>query len=209
MSRLFRLASVLLIVFIVLFVLAGLGVVGVYAVSGTRLNKSYDIQPSAVPLPTDEGSLAYGKDTADFYCAGCHGVDFSGQVISASPLDGVAAPPNLTAGQGGTGEVYADEDWVRAIRHGLAPDGSPLPGMPSDRFDDLDNAALGALIAYLKSVPPVDNDLPNNSIGLVPRLNLLAGRDPLLAAERIDHEALLGPPGDYYLVPVEEETGEE
>ncbi|MBK9049888.1 MAG: cytochrome c [Chloroflexi bacterium] len=46
---------------------------------------------------------------------------------------------------------------------------------------------LGALIAYLKSLPPVDNVLSERKIDLMGRVMMGAGMMPPLAVDRIDH----------------------
>lgn len=184
-------------VLLIVLGLAALGVGSLYAATQTRFTRTYSIQPAGVEIPSDGASIARGEETAQFLCAGCHGDDLGGQVISDSLLEGRAAAPNLTGGQGGVGAAYADQDWVRAIRHGVGPDGRPLIGMPSDRFGAMSDESLGALIAYLKSLPPVDNGVPNATAGPIARFNFLTGQDPLVAAERIDHEALLAPTGLY------------
>ena len=48
---------------------------------------------------------------------------------------------------------------------------------------------LGALIAYLKTVPAVDNELPGHTLRPLGRALFLAGQLPLLPAELIDHDA--------------------
>lgn len=181
-------------IILVAVVAVGLGVLfagGLFVAIEIRLNQSYHIQPTTVVTTPDEQSLVLGEELALFYCAGCHGGDLGGQVIEGPLLNGTNAPPNLTRGEGGIGSAYDDADWVRAIRHGVAPDGRALLGMPSDRFAELDDAVLGAVIAYVKDVPPVDNTLPNTTAGLMTRLNVLLGDRSLLAAELIDHDAVL------------------
>ena len=58
--------------------------------------------------------------------------------------------PNLTAGAGGVGATNTDEDWVRAIRHGVGHDCRGLAIMPARFFYYLSDEDLGALYAYLK-----------------------------------------------------------
>jgi mono/diheme cytochrome c family protein len=97
---------------------------------------------------------------------------------------------NLTGGLGGAGDEYTDADWVRAIRYGVGPDGKPLLFMPSGEFWYLSDYDLGAVIAFVKSQPAVDNELPGNQVALVLRaFYLLTGGIPLLAPELIDLEA--------------------
>jgi mono/diheme cytochrome c family protein len=84
--------------------------------------------------------------------------------------------PNLTAGAGGVGVTNTDEDWVRAIRHGVGHDGRGLVVMPARLFYDLSDEDLGALIAYLKTLPPVDNEMPPLNLGPLGRLMLGLGQ---------------------------------
>jgi mono/diheme cytochrome c family protein len=96
---------------------------------------------------------------------------------------------NLTPGGGGIDKEFTDEDWIRAIRHGIGTDGKSLFVMPSSALGFLSDEDMGAIIAYLKSVTPVDNQLPETRLGPMGRLLIL--QDPqILAASVIDHEAL-------------------
>ncbi|NOH02665.1 MAG: hypothetical protein HND47_12255 [Chloroflexi bacterium] len=45
---------------------------------------------------------------------------------------------------------------MRAIRHGVDPEGKPLFMPAVTAFAHLSNEDLGAIIAYMKTVPPVD-----------------------------------------------------
>jgi mono/diheme cytochrome c family protein len=177
---------------IVLGALAGLivlAVVIVYVVSGARMNKTYNIQVEAVSVPTDAGSIAQGKHLAVTRgCTDCHSQDLAGGVFINDPVVATLYASNLTPGRGGTGG-YTDADWVRATRHGIGPDDKPLLFMPSQEFYYLSDVDLGMLIAYLKSVPPVDNELPKNRGGPLGRVLYLTGQVALVPAELIDHTA--------------------
>jgi mono/diheme cytochrome c family protein len=87
------------------------------------------------------------------------------------------------------GESYTDQDWVRAIRHGIGPDRKPLLFMPSHEYNVLTDEDLSALVAYLRSVPPVDNSPAKSTVGPIGRLLFLKGDLHLLPAEIIDHDA--------------------
>jgi mono/diheme cytochrome c family protein len=79
---------------------------------------------------------------------------------------------------------------VRAIRHGIGPDGKPLLIMPSQQHYAMSDEDLGALLAYIQSLPPVDNELPELELALFPRLMYVAcPMDFLVPAEFIDHDA--------------------
>ncbi len=162
----------------------------VYLLSNARIQRRYGVEVEALPLPTDAERLARGEHLATIRgCRGCHGPDLGGQVLLDDPALGRIYASNLTAGQGGIGGTYTDEDWVRAIRHGLGPDGRPLLIMPASEFYYLSDADLSDLIAYLRTVPPVDRILPEDRVGPLGRILFLLGRFPLLEAEGIDHDA--------------------
>ena len=148
----------------------------VYFLSAQKLGNEYEVTPDAIAIPTDEASIARGRHIAEAMsdCVGCHAENLGGQMFLDDPNFARLAAPNLTSGQGGIGANYSDEDWVRAIRHGVAADGRALIIMPSHWFHYLQDEDLGALIAYLKTVPPVDNQLPPRSVAFVPTRILLA-----------------------------------
>jgi hypothetical protein len=103
--------------------------------------------------------------------------------LDAGPL-GIVAGPNLTRGRGGRGATFTDADWERAIRYDLRHDGTSLIVMPSEIYVYLSEEDLAALIAYLKQVPPVDRELPATHLRLLGRALLVAGKLPILVAEK-------------------------
>ena len=106
-----------------------------------------------------------------------------------APGPPIIASKNLTSGQGGVGGQLSISDFVKAIRHGVSPENKALILMPSTDYFSLSDQDLGAIVAYIKSVEPVDNEPPRTNPGLVMRALYLAGQVPLLAAEKIDHQA--------------------
>jgi mono/diheme cytochrome c family protein len=167
-----------------------LAVVAVYVITEMRINKSYTVEPEAITIPTDEAAIEHGKHlvTAIGKCGDCHGANLAGQVFIDAP-PGKLFAANLTAGQGGVGGTYGDTDWVRSIRHGVGPDGKPLLFMPAQEFYYFSDADLGDLIAYLKSVPPVDNEPVASEVRPLGRVLFITGQLPLIPAELIDHAA--------------------
>jgi hypothetical protein len=69
-----------------------------------------------------------------------------------------------------------ERDWVRAIRHGVGPDGRPLVFMPSHEFYPIGDDDLSAMITYMESVPAVDRVNPANRIGPLAALLTRRGR---------------------------------
>ncbi|MGA0061228.1 MAG: c-type cytochrome, partial [Planctomycetota bacterium] len=112
----------------------------------------------------------------------CHAPDLGGRLVIDDPMVGRVAGPNLTRGAGGLGGDYTDADFVRAIRHGVARDGRALVLMPSLDYQGLSDEDLGAMIAYVKTVAPVDRPRGPVAPGPVARLLILKG-DFKLAAE--------------------------
>lgn len=90
------------------------------------------------------------------------------------------------------GSKYTDNDWVRAIRHGLRRDSTSMMVMPTEEFNKIGEEDLRALIVCIKSVPPVDHELPPNELKLFGRLMIRLRMDfNIFSASRIDHIAAL------------------
>lgn len=166
--------------------LAMLLATGVYAWSEARMTASWDVEPAPLEVPPTADLAARGQAIATFRgCRDCHGEDLAGRVVIDDLPVMRLVSANLTPA--GVGGEYSDEDWARAIRHGVRPDGSAILFMPSQEYTALSHEDLAALIAYLRSVPPAAPSLPSTTIGAVGRGLFLAGKLPLVPAELIDH----------------------
>lgn len=180
-----------------LFGLALVVLVVVLMVGRNRFNQKYDIAVPMLDIQMDAATLARGEHlvTAVAHCGYCHGDDLGGSIIVNRPnAQGIIVAPNLTTGAGGIGTAYTDEDWVRAIRHGITPAGRSVVIMPSLLFNVMSKDDLAAVVAYLRNVPPVDNNLPKTRLG--PLFYTLIGAGPLtgaMSARVIDHHAPFAP----------------
>jgi mono/diheme cytochrome c family protein len=164
------LIGLLVLAFVVLYIVG--------TVRWNKLHGTYEVPVETVTIPADQASIARGGHIATIrICKECHTENWSGQFDSVPGLVTLSIP-NLTAGAGGVGATNTDEDWVRAIRHGVGHDGRGLALMPSGVFYYLSDEDLGALIAYLKSLPPVDNKLPRTDLGPLGRVMLALGQLP-------------------------------
>jgi len=163
----------------------------VYALAGRRIAKQYEIAGAEIPLPTDSAALARGKTLSITRgCTGCHTPDLGGGTFIDVPVVAQLYAANLTSGTGGVASHYkSSADWERAIRHGIAPDGRPLLFMPSHEFYYLGDDDLSKLVAYLRTVAPVDRTVGEQKVGPVGRGLFVAGLLPLVPAELVDHEA--------------------
>jgi mono/diheme cytochrome c family protein len=176
------------IVLVGLIGLLALAFVVLYVVGGAKVNKKYDVPVEAIFIPGDAEAVQRGEHIATIYiCTRCHTENLSGELSFVVPGMVSIPTPNLTSGAGGVGDFYTDEDWVRAVRHGVGHDGRGLFIMPSSTFHYLGDEDLGALIAYVKSLPPADNVLPERRIEPIGRLMMAAGMFPPLAVDQIDH----------------------
>jgi mono/diheme cytochrome c family protein len=167
-----------------------------FLMGNARLNKTYDFPPSNITIPTDQASIEFGKHRAESLCEGCHGPDLSGieKWFNAGPL-GTIDSANLTTGDGGFGlEAKSDEDYVRAVRHGIDPEGKPIfmPAVVST--SNLSDEDLGSIIAYLKTVPPVDHKTNGKQFTPLAKILLVVGVLPPFPAEVVSHDVSVSAP---------------
>ena len=169
----------------------------IFVFSTTALNKSIEYTDASPPIPRDTASITRGRHLARAIskCVECHADDLGGQLVfDALPMARVVAP-NLTSGRGGIAAQRTDDDLLRAIRHGIGPGGRALVLMPSRNYWHMGDADVGALIAYLRSLPAVDRELEPTKFGLVGRVLVLKGDlNPMFEAKDMDHQVRRTPP---------------
>ncbi|AQG80486.1 c-type cytochrome [Spirosoma montaniterrae] len=162
-------------------------IAAIYGISSYQLNRSHPVtELPKLTLANNPDVLARGGHIATSIgmCTECHGGDLGGKVIAdAGPL-GIVAAPNLTSGKGGIGATYTNDDWVRAIRHGVRRDGSSLLIMSSESFVHMTKEDLTAVISYLKQLTPVDRDVPKSHLRYLGRTLLVTGELDVLSAEK-------------------------
>jgi len=133
-------------------ILAGLAVVGLALCSAVASTVR-----AAEPSPE---LIAYGKTLVEAGdCAGCHTADpakpFAGGKRIDTPFGAIYAPnltPDRDTGIGG----WADADFTRALRYGVAPDGSSYyPAFPYPYFTKMTKDDTLAIRAYLGTLAPV------------------------------------------------------
>lgn len=136
-----------------------------------------------------ERAIARGKHLVEsrVSCNACHGADFGGAAVVDVPIVGRWVAPNLTAGDGSVTEGYTASDWDRAVRHGLRRDGR-TSSMPAIDFVNLSDRELSDIVAYIRSLPPVDRDLGPVKFGPVFTF-LIATDADAFSATGIDHHA--------------------
>ena len=148
-------------------------VVVIFGVSEYRLRQTFDIAATPIAAPTDSASLERGRHVyLTRGCEGCHGPGTAGRVFVDDPKIARLVAPNVPKVIRG----YSDADLARLLRHGVRPDGRGVAVMPSSMFYNLDDADLAALIAYLRTIPEKETNLPATQIRVLARVGLVIGQ---------------------------------
>jgi mono/diheme cytochrome c family protein len=169
----------------------GLAAGAISLISETRLNHKVEVPSGSIAIPTDISAIQRGQHLASAVaaCMDCHGPSLAGKVIFDDAALGRIVASNLTRGRGGIGATYSDADLVRAIRYGVDPSSRLLLIMPSDDYNSFSDADLGTIVAYIRSMPPIDTSLPSNEIRTLGRVLFSIGQLPLQPAANIDPTA--------------------
>ena len=167
----------------------------VYGLSSRILHKAWDVPLTQITVPSGSAAVAEGRRLVAIRgCAGCHGPQLEGTVFFDDPLLGRIPAPNLTQVIVG----YSDAELERLLRHGVRKNGEGVVIMPSSMLAPLSDADLGVMIAYLRTVPRVDHELPSRVIGPMGRLGLVLGKfhvEPAVIDHATPHVAA-APTGD-------------
>jgi mono/diheme cytochrome c family protein len=168
-----------------------LALIVVYGVSEYRLRQTFDIAATPITLPADFASLAHGQQIyATRGCEGCHGEGLKGKVFFDEKNIARLVAPNVPKVIRG----YTDPELVRLLRHGVRPNGRGVAAMPSSMFYHLDDQDIGALVAYVRTLPVKPDTLPPTDIRILARVGLLVGQyrlEPTIIA----HDAPRPPKG--------------
>lgn len=153
--------------------------------------KRYDIPVRDIRAAEGPEALARGEHLARSVgaCAAsdCHGADLAGgKTLEMGPL-GVSTAPNITGG--GLGAVYSDAELVRLIEHGIRKDGTSVRFMPAFEINWLPDDDLSALLAFIRSVPPVKKPNGPFELGVLAKILDRQGAGVVMdVARHIDHK---------------------
>lgn len=182
------LGRILLALVLLLLLAAGF----VFFQSERRMSARFVVPDEPLTIPTDAESIARGERIARVRgCLDCHGSDGAGKLfLDAMPVMRLETA-NITPG--GVTARWTGTDWTRALRHGVRPDGTGMLFMPVVDFRYMDDADLGALVAYLRTLPPVSEARPRPTLGPVGRVLFLKGELDFVPAENVDHTLRVPP----------------
>jgi mono/diheme cytochrome c family protein len=164
-----------------------------HLIGSSRMANAPEVDVRTIPVPTDAEAVARGEYIVNNIsgCAGCHGENLGGAAFFEGVPFGNVPAPNLTGS--GAGSSYSEEDWFRAIQHGVAADGRTItPFMPSARFTGMSDEDVAAVVAYLQTVPAADNGLGERDLAFPGTIifGVLAYGD--MPVNAIEHEAVGG-----------------
>lgn len=157
-------------------------IVGVTAIVLLRQNTKYDAPYPAIKASTDSAVLARGKYLVygPAHCADCHAkqgteeivnsgaeVDLPGGRDFALPIGHIYARNITPDKETGIGNL-SDETIARSLRYGVGHDGRALfDFMP---FHDMSDEDLTAVISFIRTLKPVNNQVPDNKMNVMGKI---------------------------------------
>ena len=179
------LTRALIVVLILMF--GGAGAIA-YALhrAQERMDRRIPIAAYNVDIPSSAEAVERGRYLYSTRgCADCHGADGAGRAFVDDGSMRIKGA-NISPGPGNVVAQYTPADWERTLRHGVKPDGRPVLVMPSEDYNRLSDADLGALVAYVKQLPPAKGGAAELVLPLPYRALYGLGQIPD-AATTIDH----------------------
>ena len=194
--------KLLIRVFVGLIALVLILVVGAYAWISLTWDKTYDdVEYPDLEVSTDPAVIERGRYLVHgpAHCSNCHvgsyeeamradaGEDIpmaGGWTFEMGPLGSITTA-NLTSDEETGLGRYSDGEVFRMLRHNVKPDGhtSIAPMMPFANMADED---LIAIVSYLRTLPPVRNEVPGPEWGFMGKM-VLAIR-PVPFEPIVDHD---------------------
>ncbi len=157
-----------------------------------RFNRAHaavrDLPMPPIVASTDSAVVARGEHIASSFggCLECHGEGLRGGLVEDIGPIGVISAPNLTRGKGGVGARYTDEQLARTIRYGVRPDGRSLMWMPTEEHNWWPDEELQAVVSFVRSVPPIDNEPGPSSVKPLGKMLTEFGVMNTLSATMVD-----------------------
>jgi len=165
------------------------GLVRLYAPRGTPARSfKADMSPERV---------ARGEHIANVLCVSCHSLNGQLPLSGGKNISDDAHLPlgdlytiNLTPA--GPLKDWTDGEIFRAVRQGADKNGRRLPVMSAQRARNLSDADLESVVAYIRSMPPVQHETPPPRPSFLTTVMAGAGMLPLL--EGMPPDTIVAPP---------------
>ncbi|MCP5087433.1 MAG: c-type cytochrome [Rhodobacteraceae bacterium] len=166
-----------------------------------RLQTTDTFDATTAKTPDNTASVAKGKSL--FWaggCASCHATEKDGDTVhprlggglELKTSFGVFPAPNISPDKTNGIGAWTEQDFANAMQRGVAPAGTHyFPAFPYTSYARMTEADVMDLWAYLKTLPPVDNEVASpevtfpfanrKAIGLWKRLYFRSGSAVRLA----------------------------
>jgi mono/diheme cytochrome c family protein len=110
------------------------------------------------------------------------GTEYGGQWFNMPDMPGRIVAPNLTPDVGTGAGGWSDDQFGRAIREGIGPDGRALfPMMPYQVFRKMSDEDLASIVVYLRSLPALHSQVPKTEVSFPVKYLIRSAPEPLLA----------------------------
>lgn len=157
--------------------LAALTALGLLRIGAEWRLRSLPEVPATVQVPPHGDATEGARLAAILGCRGCHGDDLAGDAqCFEEPGRTRIVCPNVTRALA----RYDDRELVTLLRYGRKRNGALVDFMPWDMYHHLSDRDLGHLLAYLRSIPVVPDELPRSWYSWRVRWEMLDGRYPAL-----------------------------
>src|SRR6202011_3814960 len=111
------------------------------------------------------------------------GMEGGGEVLPYAGLPGRIVAPNLTPDPETGAGRWTDDQLARAIREGVGHDGRALfPIMPYKHYHNMSDEDLASVVVYLRSLPPVHNQIPATEIIFPVKCLIRSAPEPVTTA---------------------------
>jgi len=170
-----RIVLVVVVVMLLVVVVGAVKVLGPRAFLGPRsrplTSRTFEVTPARL-----ERGKYLANSIGCLYCHSPHdwskpddpilsGMNGAGEQLPYTDLPGKVIAPNLTSDKDTGAGNWTDDMLARATREGIGHDGRALFGiMPFAHYRNMPDEDLASIIVYLRSLPPVRNDLPQTEI---------------------------------------------
>lgn len=154
----------------------------------SSMRRAYDVREPIVQPAESAEAIARGRQLVESVggcsAAACHGPDLGGGKTTEFGLIGRITAPNIA---GSALVNYSDGALARLLKDGVKWDGRSVLFMPVEDFNWLPISDMGAMIAYLRTVPAVDRRAGPTHITLLGKVLDRRGTLALDVARRVDH----------------------
>ena len=174
-----RLGKGLLLGFVALLALLALGItftIGWRPFIGPNARALTDRKFESTPQRLERGKYIATALSGCIYCHSPHdwkapgtpivaGMEGAGAIQPYADLPGKIVASNLTPDKETGAGSWTDDMFARAIREGIGHDGRALfPVMPYPNLREMSDDDLASVVVFLRSLPPVRNELPKTEI---------------------------------------------